>query len=88
MSQDQDLSRAELETWHAYDAGGPTLRLRVRYREGVELPNWQDGPELPELFEQAAAEGWYAYDREPGQARGEYVIFHMKRDGRADEQLR
>lgn len=88
MSQDQDLSRAELETWHAYDAGGPTLRLRVRYREGVELPNWQDGLELPELFEQAAAEGWHAYDREPGEARGEYVIFHMKRDSRADEQLR
>jgi hypothetical protein len=88
VSQDQDLSHAEFETWRAYDAGGPHLRLRIRYREGVEVPNWQEGPELPELFEQAGAGGWYAYDREPGQAAGEYVIFYMMREGPADGQPR
>ena len=88
MSQDQNLSRAEFETWNAYDAGGPNLRLRIRFREGVEMPNWQDDPDLPEFFEHAEAEGWRAYDREPGQARDEYIVFHMERDGRADGQLR
>jgi hypothetical protein len=87
VSQEQDLSRAEFETWHAHDAGGPNLRLRIRYRDGFEVPNWQDGPELPELFEHAAAEGWHAYDREPGEAPGEYAIFHMKRDSRVDGRL-
>jgi hypothetical protein len=75
-----DRTRAEFETWHVYDAGGPTLRLKVRYREGVEVPDWRDGPDLLDMFERASAEGWHAYDREPGTAPGEYAIFYMKRD--------
>ena len=77
-----DAPRAEYETWHVHDAGGPTLRLKVRYREGVEVPGWRDGPDLLAAFEHAAAEGWRAYDREPGAAPGEYAIFYMKRDAR------
>ena len=73
---------AEYETWHAHDAGGPTLRLKVRFRGGAEVPDWRDGPDLPEALEAAAAEGWHAYDREPGAAPGEYAIFHLVRDGR------
>ena len=75
---------AEYETWHLYDAGGRLLRLKVRYRGRVELPDWRDGPEWPEAVERAEAEGWEVYDAEPGNAPGEYAIFHMKRDGRSD----
>jgi hypothetical protein len=88
VSQEQYPSRTEFEPWHANDAGGPNLRLPIRYREGVEVPNWHDGPELSELFEQAGAEGWYADDREPGQAPGEYVTFYTMRQGPADGQPR
>jgi hypothetical protein len=78
-----DVADAEYETWHVYDAGGPALRLKVRYREGVEVPDWWDGPDLFDAFEQAAA-GWHAYDREPGMAPGEYAIFYMKRERPSD----
>jgi hypothetical protein len=80
-SVDNDAPRAEFETWHLHDAdpAGPLLRLKVRYRSGVEVPDWRDGPELPEVVEQAAAEGWEVYDREPGAAPGEYAIFHLTR---------
>ena len=76
--------RAEYQTWHAHDAdpGGPTLRLKVRYRGDEEVPDWRDGPDLPEALEAAAAEGWRAYDREPGEAPGEYAIFHLRREVR------
>ena len=73
--------RAEYETWHLYDAGGPTLRLKLRYRDRAEVPDWRDCPDLPEAVEQAVAEGWEVYDREPGEAPGEYAIFHLKRAG-------
>jgi hypothetical protein len=62
------VPRTEFETWHIYDVGGPELHLKVRYREGIEVPAWEDGPELLAAFEQAAADGWHAYDREPGTA--------------------
>lgn len=70
---------AEFETWHVYDAGGPMLRLTVRYREEVEEPNWRNGPDVFEALQQAATQGWEAYDREPGDAPGEVMIFHIKR---------
>lgn len=75
---------AEFEIWHVYDAGGPVLRLKVRYRDDAELPGWQDGPELFAALRQAEARGWRAYDREPGEAPGEYAIFHLKRDAGED----
>ena len=78
-----DRSRAEYEIWHCYDAGGPTLRLKVRFRNDEESPDWRDGPDLLEAFERAAADGWHAYDREPGDAPGEYAIFHMRRESPA-----
>ena len=78
------MSSLELDTWYVHDAGGPTLRLKVRFRGDIELPNWQEGPELEAALEQAEAEGWHAYDREPGEARGEYAIFHMMRELRPD----
>ena len=65
-----------------YNAGGPRLRLKVRYRDDVEVPDWRDGPDLQEALDQAAAEGWHAYDFEPGIAPGEYAIVHLKREGR------
>lgn len=76
---------ADFETWHVYDAGGPTLRLRVRYREGLEVPDWRGGPDLFAALEQAAAEGWNAYDREPGEAPGEYAIFYLTRAHASNE---
>jgi hypothetical protein len=79
VSSDDDLSRAELATWHVYDVVGPDLSLKVRFQDGVELPDWQDGPDLLAAFEQAAAEGWHAFDRERGEAPGEYAIYHLKR---------
>jgi hypothetical protein len=72
-------SDAELAIWHVYDAGGPVLRLKVRYHEDGELPDWRDGPDLVEALEQATAAGWHAYDREPGNAPGEHVIYYLKR---------
>ena len=75
-----DRPDAEFATWHVYDAGGPMLRLKVRFRDGVETPDWEDGPDLCDALREAAAQGWQAYDREPGNAPGEYVIYHLKRD--------
>jgi hypothetical protein len=83
MREDSDgdyRSDADFETWHVYDAGGPVLCLKVRYRERVEVPNWRNGPEVFEALQQAAAEGWDAYDREPGNVPGEYAIIHLKRE--------
>jgi len=77
---DERMPDAQFETWHVYDAGGPSLHLKVRYREGVEVPDWHDGLDLLDAFEHAAADGWHAYDREPGTAPGEYAIFYMKRE--------
>ena len=54
----------------------------MRYRAGVELPDWREGPDFPDALEAAAAEGWRAYDREPGAAPGEYAIFHLRREAR------
>ena len=28
---------AEFETWHVHKAGGPVLRLKVRYRDDAEV---------------------------------------------------
>jgi len=78
------VPRTEFETWHIYDVGGSELRLKVRHREGVEVPDWQGGPDLAAALEQAASVGWHAYDREPGTAPGEYAIFYMKREHPAD----
>ena len=46
VHSEDDLSRAEFATWHVYDVVGPDLRLKVSSRDGVELPDWQDGPDL------------------------------------------
>ena len=74
---------AEYRLWHVYDAGGPTLCLKVRYRDDEELHDWRDGPKLADALEQAAVEGWEAFDREPGDAPGEYAIYHLVRTGTA-----
>ena len=84
MTGDDELARAEFGTWHVYDAGGPTLRLKVRYRDDTEVPDWREGPDLFASLEQATAHGWHAYDREPGEAEGEYAILHLPRDRRTD----
>jgi hypothetical protein len=55
------------------------MRLEVRYRDGVEVPEWRDGPDRFATLERT--EGWHAYDREPGEAPGECAILHMKREG-------
>ena len=75
-----DAPCAAYQLWRIYDAGGPTLRLKVRYRDEVEVSDWRDGPDLPEALDQAAAAGWWAYDREPGNVPDEYAILHLKRD--------
>ena len=79
-----DTPDAEFELWRVYDAGGPVLSLKIRYREGVQQPDWQAGPDLPTALTEAAAHGWNAYDREPGDAPGEYAIIHLVRHRRPD----
>jgi len=74
-----DATHAEYLLWHVYDAGGPTLCLKVRYRGGEEVHDWQAGPSLGGALEQAAMDGWQAFDREPGNAPGEYAIYHLVR---------
>ena len=81
-SEEDDLLRSEFVLWRVYDAGGPLLSLKVRYWDEHEVPYWQDGPDLFTALEQAAAEGWEAFNREPGNLPGEYAIIHLKRDGR------
>ena len=80
------MPRSEFALWRVYDAGGPRLRIKVRYRDDAEVPDWRNGPDLLAAFERAATEGWHAYDREPGNAPGEYAIFYMKRERRPDGQ--
>jgi hypothetical protein len=75
----EDAVQADHLLWHGYDAGGPTLCLKVRYRDDEEVHDWQDGPGLVDALEQAAADGWRAFDREPGNAPGEYAIYHLVR---------
>ena len=70
---------AEFMSWHVYHAGGPRLRLKVRFRDDVEVTDWRNGPDLFDAFEWADADGWYAYDREPSNEPGEYSIYHLKR---------
>jgi len=77
-----DRTDAEFELWHVYDAGGPALNLKVRYHDDVELADWRDGADLFTALRAAESQGWHAFDREPGDAPGEYAIFHMKRDVR------
>ena len=76
------MPRSEFEVWHVHDAdaGGPQLTLKVRYRNDQEVPDWANGPDLAAAVEQAAAEGWQLFDREPGTGPGEYAIFHFKRE--------
>ena len=73
------MAKAEFQLWHVHDAGGPSLRLKVRYHDEVEVADWRDGPGLDEALDRAADEGWQAYDREPGAAPGEYAIVHLRR---------
>lgn len=81
-------SRREYRTWHLHDAGGPVLRLAVRYHgrtedgrlESEELPDWRDGLDLPAALVAAATEGWREFDREPGNAPGEYAVLHLMRE--------
>jgi hypothetical protein len=76
---DDDAVHAGYVLWHVYDAGGPMLSLKVRCRDDEEVHDWQDGPNLFDALEQAAAEGRRAFDREPDNAPGEYVIYHLVR---------
>ena len=80
---DDDTARPEFQLWHLYDAGGPALHLKVRYRDDVEMEDWRDGPELANAVAEATAAGWEVYDREPGAAPGEYAILHLVRGGPA-----
>ena len=74
-----DAVHAEYLLWHVYDAGGPTLCLKVRYHDDEEVHDWQDGPSLADALALAAVDGWQAFDREPGNAPGEYAIYHLVR---------
>jgi len=74
-----DAVCTEYVLWHVYDAGGSMLRLKVRYCDDEEVQGWRDGPDLVDALKQAAGEGWQAFDREPGNAPGEYVIYHLVR---------
>ena len=72
-----------VQTWHLHDAGGPVLRQKIRYRGDDELAEWRDGPDLAETLATAAADGWREFDREPGNAPGEYAVLHLVREAPA-----
>lgn len=76
---DEGGAHAEYLVWHVYDAGNQSLCLKVRYHDDDEVHDWQDGPGLVDALERAAVDGWQAFDREPGNAPGEYVIYHLVR---------
>jgi hypothetical protein len=76
---DDALARSELQLWHVYDAGGPAAILKVRYCDGLEIPDWRCGPDLVTALRQAEAQGWHAYDSEPGSGPDEHSIIHLKR---------
>jgi hypothetical protein len=62
-----------------YDAGGPEPRLKVRFCDGLEVQDRRGGPDLATALRRAEAEGWHAFDSEPGNATGEHSIVHFKR---------
>ena len=76
---DDDPARSEFQLWHVYDAGGTVPCPKVRSHGDVELPDWRRGPDLATALRQAEAQGWHAYDSEPGNAPGEHAIIHLKR---------
>ena len=78
-ASDADLVRSEFQIWNVYDAGGPEPRLRVRCRDGKEVPDWRRGADLATALRQAEAQGWHAFDTEPGHAPFEHSIIHLKR---------
>jgi hypothetical protein len=84
---DSSATAPEYVTWHVYDAGGPRLLLKVRYIDDDEVAGWRHGPSLNTALDQAEAQGWQAYDREPGNAQDEYAILHLKREGPAGRPL-
>ena len=81
---DDSATGRSYQLWRLYDAGGPTLRLKVRYRDETEVPDWQHGPDVLEALAAAAVDGWHEFDREPGGWLGEYAIIHLVREGRTD----
>src|SRR5690242_15430084 len=88
--EERRVMAAEFQLWRLYDAdaGGPALSLKVRFQNQVELPDWRAGPDLATALELASAEGWEAYDREPGATPGEYAIIHLVRKQPADAAAR
>jgi hypothetical protein len=78
-SADVDLARSEFQIWGVYDAGGPVLILKVRYRDGLEVQDWRRGPDLATALREAEVQGWHAFDSEPGNAIDEHSIIHLKR---------
>ena len=76
---DESLAYVEFDLWHVYHTDGLEARLRVRYRYDDELPDWRLGPDLATALRRAEAQGWHAYDSEPGDAPGEHAIIHLKR---------
>ena len=71
--------RSEYRLWRVYDAGGVVPCLKVRFHDDAEVPDWRRGPDLAAARARAAADGWHAYDSEPGNAPGEHSIIHLKR---------
>jgi hypothetical protein len=76
---DVDLARSEYQLWQVYDAGGPALILKVRYCDGLEVQDWRRGPDLATALRKAEAQGWHAFDSEPGNAIDEHSIIHLSR---------
>ena len=76
---DERMLDAEFDAWHVYAFGSPVRRLRVRYDDCGEVPNWQDGPRIRTALRNAKRQGWRVYDREPGVAPGEFVILYLIR---------
>ncbi len=56
------------------------LRLKIRYREWVEVPAWEDGPDIADALRDAEAVGWTVFDQEPGDGDGVQRIYHLVRE--------
>jgi hypothetical protein len=84
-AMDDDLRPGkQYALWRVYRVGGPVPGLRVRYRDDMELPDWEHGPDPVAAIRDAAREGWTVYDREPGEAPGEHGILHLVRRERRE----
>jgi hypothetical protein len=74
----EDPGCSDFQVWQVFDIGGFEPRLKVRYCDGVEVPDWQNGPDFSTALRQAEMQGWQVFDSEPGIARDQHSFVHLR----------